>query len=292
MTANAGMVAVTELVDRLDVVGLLDSKVGAIKQRDRGFGAGELLVGLASTQLAGQDFLVGLDRYRADAAGQAVAPVPGLASTTAAGLAKRITDQQWRATETGLAAVTERMLALLPEQRAETLCQRPVTIDMDTTDVEVYGRKKDGVAYNYQGQRVGRPHVACWAEIQTVLAADLGSGVDDPRATAEALLGRALAALPQRIDRAQVRLRVDAGYFAGQLARAAHTAGIGFAIGAKRVTTMWRALAGIDETDWHTAIDMHDAQVAVSPYAPGGLATRHAGADPPGTAGPRAGLHR
>jgi hypothetical protein len=264
------MVAVTELVGRLDVIGLLDGAVGAIKQRDRGFGAGELLVGFASVQLAGQDFLAGLDRYRADTAGQVVAPVPGLASTTAAGLAKRMNDRQWRATETGLAAVTGRMLTLLPAQRADTLCAGPVTIDMDTTDVEVYGRQKDGVAYNYQGQRVGRPHVACWAEIQTVLAADLGSGVDDPRATAEELLGRALAALPQRIDRAQVRLRADAGYFAGQLARAAHTAGIGFAIGAKRVTTMWRALAGIAETDWHTAIDMHEAQVAVSHYAPAG----------------------
>jgi hypothetical protein len=268
VTGNAGMVAVTELLDRLDVIGLLDAAVGPIKQRDRGFGAGELLVGIASAQLAGQDFLVGLDRYRADTAGQSVAPVPGLASTTAAGLAKRINDQQWHATETGLAAVTERMLALLPAPRADTLCEGPVTIDMDTTDVEVYGRKKDGVDYNYQGQRVGRPHVASWAEIETVLAADLGCGVDDPRATADELLQRALASLPRRIGRAQVRLRADAGYFAGQLARAAHTAGIGFAIGAKRVTTMWRALAGIAETDWHTAIDMPEAQIAVSPYAP------------------------
>lgn len=268
MTGTAGMVAVTELLERLDVIGLLDTAIGAIKQRDRGFGAGELLIGIASAQLAGQDFLVGLDRYRADTAGQALAPVPGLASTTAAGLAKRITDQRWRATEAGLAAVTERMLALLPEQRAHTLCEGPVTIDMDTTDVEVYGRKKDGVDYNYQGQRAGRPHVACWAEIETVLAADLGSGTDDPRASADKLLARALACLPSRIDRGQVRLRTDAGYFAAQLARAAHAAGIGFAIGAKRVTTMWRALAGIADAEWHTAIDMPQAQVAVSPYAP------------------------
>lgn len=268
LTGNAGMVAVTELLDRLDVIELLDKGIGPIKLRDRGLGAGGLLVGIASAQLAGQDFLVGLDRYRADTAGQAVAPVPGLASTTAAGLAKRMNDQQWRATETGLAAVTERMLALLPEQRAAALCAGPVTIDMDTTDVEVYGRKKDGVDYNYQGQRVGRPHVASWAEIETVLAADLGGGADDPRATADKLLARALAALPHRIDRAQVRLRTDAGYFAGNLARAAHSYGIGFAIGAKRVATMWRALAGIAETQWHTAIDMPDAQVAVSGYTP------------------------
>ena len=71
------MVAVTELLDRLDVIGSLDVAVGPIKQRDRGFGAGELLVGMAAAQLAGQDFLVGLDRVRADTAGQALSPVPG-----------------------------------------------------------------------------------------------------------------------------------------------------------------------------------------------------------------------
>ena len=89
--------------------------------------------------------------------------MPGLASTTAAGLARRITPAQWKAVEVGLAAVTGRMLSLLPAERAVALTGGPVTIDLDTTDVEVYGRKKRGVAYNHQGQRVGRPHVAAWA---------------------------------------------------------------------------------------------------------------------------------
>jgi hypothetical protein len=40
LTGTAGMVAVTELLDRLDVIRLLDAAVGPIKQRDRGFGAG------------------------------------------------------------------------------------------------------------------------------------------------------------------------------------------------------------------------------------------------------------
>jgi hypothetical protein len=92
-----------------------------VKQRDRGFGAGQLLTGIAAAQLAGEDFLTGLDRQRADAAGQQLTPVPGLSSTTAAGLARRITAGQWLAVETGLAAVTERMLALLPEPRAAAL---------------------------------------------------------------------------------------------------------------------------------------------------------------------------
>ena len=111
--------------------------VGPVKQRDRGFGAGELLTGIAAAQLAGEDFLTGLDRQRADAAGQQITPVPGLASTTAASLARRLTPGQWRAVESGLAVVTGRMLSLLPAERVTALAGGPVTIDLDTTYVEV-----------------------------------------------------------------------------------------------------------------------------------------------------------
>ena len=261
LTANAGLAAVSELCDRLGVVEELDAAVGPVKQRDRGFGAGELLTGIAAAQLAGEDFLTGLDRQRADAAGQQVTPVPGLASTTAAGLARRFTPAQWLAVEHGVAAVIGRMLSMLPGERAVALAEGPVTIDLDTTDVEVCGRKKRGVAYNHQGQRVGRPHVAAWAETETVL----GDGTDDPRATAPGLLRRALAALPERARASgRVAMRADAGYFAGALARAAHDEHIGFAIGAKRIAPLWRLLAGIAEDDWHGAIDMGNAQVAVT----------------------------
>jgi hypothetical protein len=133
----------------------------------------------------------------------------------------------------------------------------------------VYGSKKRGVAYNHQGQRVGRPHVASWAETEIVLAADLGSGTDDPRATAPDLLRRSLAALPQRARAGgRVAMRADAGYFAGALARAAHDEHISFAIGAKRIAPLWRLLDGISEDGWRDAIDMASAQVAVADYRP------------------------
>lgn len=269
LTPNAGMAVISELCGRLGVIGALDAAVGPIKQRERGFGAGELLTGIAAAQLAGEDFLTGLDRQRADVAGQQITAVPGLASTTAAGLARRITPPQWQAVEAGLAVVTGRMLSLLPAERAAALAGGPVTIDLDATDVEVYGRKKRGVAYNYQGQRVGRPHVAAWAETEIALAADLGDGTDDPRATAPDLLRRALACLPAAARApGRVALRADAGYFAGQLARAAHDAGIAFAIGAKRIAPLWRLLAGIAEDDWTDATGMDGAQVAVAEYCP------------------------
>jgi hypothetical protein len=268
LTPSAGLAAISELCDRLGVIGALDAAVGPVKQRDRGFGPGQLLTGIAVAQLAGEDFLVGLDRQRADAAGQQITPVPGLSSTTAAGVARRITGGQWQAVEAGLAAVTARMLDLLPAPRAAALAEGPVTIDLDATDVEVYGRRKRGVAYNHQGQRVGRPHVATWAETEIVLAADLGSGTDDPRASAADLLRRALDALPRRARAGRVAVRADAGYFAGQLARAAHDEHIAFAIGARRIAPLWRLLDGISDDDWHDAIEMDNAQVAVADYRP------------------------
>ena len=154
LTPYSGMAAVTELIDRMSMIQLLDAAIGPIKARDRGLSGGQLLVGVACAQLAGEEFLVGLDRYRADAAGQVLAAVPGLSSTTAAGLARRFTDGQWRAVETAVGDTHTKMLAALPAERAAQLCEA-VTIDLDTTDVEVYGRHKRGVAFTHRGQRVG-----------------------------------------------------------------------------------------------------------------------------------------
>lgn len=113
------------------MIKLLDAAIGPIKSRDRGHTGGQVLVGLAAAQLAGEDFLVGLDRKRADVAGQVLAPVPGLGATTAAGLARRFTEGQWRAVETGVGDIAAAALARLPAARVAALCQT-VTIDLDT----------------------------------------------------------------------------------------------------------------------------------------------------------------
>lgn len=252
----------------------VDRQIGRDGRADQGAAARvhrrQVLVGVAAAQLCGEDFLVGLDRHRADPAGQALTPVPGLASTTAAGLVRRLSQGQWVVVETGLGDVHATALQLLDKvapDRAAAL-RAEVTIDMDTTDVEVYGRLKRRVAFNHQGQRVGRPHVATWADTSVVLAADLGDGRDDPRATCAELLGRARAALPAQARQGRIRLRADAGYFAGQLARAALFADVEFAIGAKRTTPLWRLLDSVPLGGWTDAIDMTGAQVAVADYCP------------------------
>ena len=212
--------------------------------------------------------LTGLDRQRADAAGQQIAPVPGLASTTAAGLARRITPAQWEAVEQGVAAVTGQMLDLLPPERAAALAGGPVTIDLDTTDVEVYGRNKRGVAYNHQGQRVAshmwrpgprprspwpltwvtapmtraRPRRACCAARWLPCPRGPGFGPGGA-ARRRGLLRRAAGPRrPRRADQLRDRRQEDRPAVA--------------------------AAGRIAEDAWHDAIEMDGAQVTVARYCP------------------------
>lgn len=145
--------------------------------------------------------------------------------------------------------------------RAAALTDGPVTINLDTSDVDVYGRKNRGVAWNHQGQRVGRPHVATWAETETVPAADLGDGTDDPRSTAPDLLRRARGAHRLR-DRRQAARRSCGGCWPTSSAR--------------------------------TARRHRDGRRPGRPGAvlPGLMACRYPAADPPGPTGPRPGIRR
>ena len=274
LTATSGVAALAEFVDKLDVVARFDRGIGAIKQRARGVSAGQLLVALAQSQLLGADALVALDRQRRDVVATELSAVPGLASTTAGSLARRFDTEQLAGIEAATADLVGRAFELLPVARRARLSAR-ATVDLDSTDVEVYGSRKQGVAYNYAGQRAGRPHLATWAEAGITTAAELLAGNDDVRPRAAAMLRRGLAGIPAQVRVAaaaadRLRVRADAGYFTADLAHAAVEESCDFAIAAKRNTAMWRAHASVPDHQWVDAIGMPGAQIAAVDYAPAG----------------------
>ncbi|HEY4994456.1 MAG TPA: IS1380 family transposase [Nakamurella sp.] len=266
LTGHAGVAAVAEVDRVLGIAQAMDCAVGPVKQRRRGVTAGGLLLSMASAQMTGADFLVGMDLRRTDVAGQQLEPVPTPASTTTAQLAKRFTATHLAGIENAIGMVNARVLALVPERRRIELLAA-ATIDGDTTDVEVYGRDKQDAVYNYQGQRAYRPHIAFWAEGGVSLAADLMKADEDPRPVAAQLLDRAIAQLPPGV--AKIRCRWDAGYFAADLAKHCIDRGIEFAIGVKRNSAVVRACREAPSDGWHPATDMPHTEVAVIDYLPG-----------------------
>jgi len=149
------------------------------------------------------------------------------------------------------------------------LVLRDPTIDLDSSDIEVFGSTKQGVGWNYAGMRSGRVHLASWAQAELPLAMDLMAGNDDVRPHAGELLRRALKVLPTQVC-GRPRVRADAGYFDAALAHAAVEADCDFAIAAKRNPAAWRAFSAIPDDAWQDARDMPGAQVAACDYAPAG----------------------
>jgi hypothetical protein len=241
VTGLAGLALVAEADRVLKVVDAFDGEVGWLKARRRGLSAGQVLVSMAESMLADGDFMSDIDSLRADRAGSVLRAVPNApASTTFAAAARRFDDTAVTAVEKAMGILVARWFHLMPASHRALLAATRPTIDLDGTDIEVYGSKKQQVAWNYAGQRVGRAHPATWAEAGVVLAADLGSGVDDPRPKAPGLIARAVANLPQGLGRP--RVRCDAGYFDAKVARAALANGADFAL---RRQAQHRGVAGV-----------------------------------------------
>ena len=270
LTPAAGIEALREADRVLGLTDSLDAGIGPVKERNRGLSGGQLLLSMASAQLAGEDFFVGLDRRRRDVVGQELEPVPTPPSTTAYGIAKRFTPEHLAGIEAGVASINTSMMDLLPLVRRNSLL-KVATIDGDGTDIEVYGRSKEKAAHAYTGALTLRSHIGFWAEAGIPLAAELMGGTEDPRSNAVHILDRSIAGLPEGVQ--QIRCRWDAGYFAGNLAKACLERNVEFAIGAKRTGKVMAAAAGLGRYTWIPTIGMENTEIAVIDYLPGNWPT-------------------
>lgn len=268
LTGHAGLLLTGELVRRLEVVETIEQAVNQarrFKQRKRGLTAGELMVSLAETIMVGGDHLVHLDALRSDLAGaelRAVAATP--APTTAGQLLKRFTLGQCRAVVSAMAELGNRF-----DRQHELPVGAPVTLDMDGTLSEVYGRLKEMASFNHEGRRGFLSMLVTWDERRRILAADLLKGSASEKPGAAGLLRRALRALPA--GHGPVSLRVDSGFYAVELLEACRHQRVEFCVSVARTEAMWRRLyAKLNVKSWRPALDMEGAEVAEFVYTPGG----------------------
>ncbi len=272
LTPYAGLVCVGELARRSELVELIDAELASerraapVKRRRRGVSGGELVVSLAESQLVGGECFDDIEDVRADRAGadlRAVARVP--AAATALQLAKRFRRCLCQAVERGLARAGQRLDRALGRDPAE-----PVTIDLDATVLEVYGRGKQGASRNRSGRLSFAPHVAFWAQRGRALTGELVAGNREQLSAraAAAICRRALRLLPA--GHGPVCFRIDSAYYAIDLLRALRAKVARFSVSVPRTSAMWKALEQIADHAWQPATGMDGAEVAETTYAPPG----------------------
>ena len=268
LTGHAGLLLTGELVRRLEVVKTIEeavSRVRPFKQRQRGLNAGELMVSLAETVMVGGDHLVHLDQLRGDLAGaelRAVAAAP--APTTAGQLLKRFQAGQCQAVVAAMAELGNRF-----DRQQELPVSAPVTLDMDGSLSEVYGRLKELASFNHEGRRGFLSVFVTWDERRRILAADLLKGSASEKPGAAGLLRRALQALPT--GHGPVSLRVDSGFYTIELLEACRRQRVEFCVSVARTEAMWgRLYSKLSVRSWRPALDMEGAEVAEFAYTPAG----------------------
>ncbi|MFE7753420.1 transposase, partial [Streptomyces sp. NPDC057428] len=270
VTENGGLLLVAELDRALGITAVLDAGIGPVKTRDRGLSGGEFALATAAVQLTGEDHLVGFDRLRADVVGEGLLPAPVPAATTAATLAARFGQAQREGIEIACAELTGRALAALAVAERARVLAGPVTIDVDAKDIEVYSTRKEQVVRSYKGEVSGRVHACHWAQMGTVLAADLGDGRSDGRTLAPDQIDRAIDAVRATGATGQILVQGDSGYYSGTVAARITAREAVFRLAVPRTGPLWRAVSRVHEDDWICAIDYDDAQVALIDYTPAG----------------------
>src|SRR6266540_5543994 len=272
LTPYAGLAVSGELARRVELAELIDGELAVerrarpAKVRRRGLSPGELVVSLAECQLVGGSFFDHVEDVRADRAGEALRAVAGTPSAPAAlQNAKRFRRCHVQRIERALARAGERLDGALGRDPGE-----PVTIDLDATQVTVYGQRKQGAARSRHGTMSYAPHVAFWAQRGRALTSELVGGNREKLSGSECarIARRAIALLPD--GHGPVTVRVDSAYYAVELLERLRQQRTRFTVSVPRNQAMWKALAQIPEDAWTDALDMPGAQVAETTYRPDG----------------------
>jgi hypothetical protein len=272
LTPYAGLVVSGELARRVGLAELIAGELAVerrarpVKLRRRGLSPGELVVSLAECQLVGGSFFDHIEDVRADRAGAGLRAVAGTPSAPAAlQNAKRFRRCHVQRIERAMARAGRRLDRALGRDPGE-----PVTIDLDATQVTVYGQRKRGSARSRHGSMSYAPHVAFWAQRGRALTSELVGGNREKLSGAECatIATRALGLLGD--DHGPVTMRIDSAYYAVELLQRLRAERARFTVSVPRNQAMWKTLAQIPDHAWTDALEMPGAEVAETTYTPAG----------------------
>ena len=145
----------------------------------------------------------------------------------------------------------------------------PMTIDVDSTISEVYGKAKEGAAWGYTRSLGYHPLLATRADTGEVLHIRQRKGSANTARGAERFINELIPRLRRSGATGPLTLRADSGFWSGKVIAALGRHDVRFSISVFQNSSVRAAIAAIDEGAW-VAIDYPqggEAQVAETTYS-------------------------
>jgi hypothetical protein len=242
LVPNAGLLPAAMLAERLGLAELIESRLHLAKH---GANSGTKALSVIGSMLAGGDSIDDVAVLRAGAADQ-VFDATRAPSTVGSWL--RV--HKWSNVRQ-LDAVSRELLARLWQAGAGPAdLAAPLTIDVDSTIVEVQGRKKQGAAFGYTKVRGYHPQLATCAQTGQVLMCRLRGGSAGAARGAKSFLTETVSRVRDAGSTGQLTVRADSAFYSKAVLHTARKLDVRFSVTARQDKKIRTAIDTIPDEAW------------------------------------------
>jgi hypothetical protein len=274
LVPNAGLLPAAVLAQRIDLPGLIDER---LKLAQHAANSGTKALTVIGSMLAGGDSIDDVAVLRAGATGSLF---DGTRAPSTIGTWLRA--HKWSNVRQ-LDAVSRELLARLWAAGAGPAdLAAPLTIDLDSTIVEVHGRAKQGAAFGYTRVRGYHPQLATCAQTGQVLMSRLRGGSAGAARGAASFLTETVSRVRAAGATGQLTMRADSAFYSKTMLSTAAKFDVRFSITARQDKRIRAAIETIPDDAWQpipywlSTPEVSGADIAETAYSCLAGDTRHA----------------
>ena len=246
--ANAGLVLVSTLVERLGIEQVIDETL-ELGERAGAARPGRKLLTLVCSALVGGDSIDDADVLRCGET-QRVLGHRVMAPSTLGTFLRSFTFGHVRQLDRAFETILGRAWAAGAGPGAD-----PLMIDLDSTIVEVAGHAKQGASFGYTKRRGYHPILATRADSGEVLHARLRKGSAGSGRGAERFVCELVARVRRQGASGPLSVRADSGFWSYKTIQALERHGVRYSIGVTQQAHVRAAIEQIPERDWLSLAD-------------------------------------
>ncbi|MDP9397636.1 MAG: IS1380 family transposase [Actinomycetota bacterium] len=264
LVPNAGLLPAAELAERLGLAELIDSRVRLARH---GANSGAKALTVLGSMLAGGDSIDDVGVLRAGAAAELFD-----ATRAPSTVGSWLRAHKWSNVREWDAVSRELLARLWAAGAGPAQLSGPLTIDLDSTIVEVHGRAKQGAAFGYTKVRGYHPQLATCAQTGQVLFARLRGGSAGAARGARSFLTETISRTRHAGATGPLTVRADSAFYSKAVLSTAKKFDVRFSVTVRQDKRVRAAIEALPEQAWQpipywlSTPEVSGADVAETPF--------------------------